>query len=141
MPTRSASAAIILRLGAAGCFAVTVWLVWVIQVILPGRNADQAPFWTCVACFFAALGGGSLLLSSKPRTTALRVTLALAAIAAAVLGAMGIASQVERSAAGGDFEGYVVLMGAGLLVHAAAIAWFLHVTRRPRAALNARASG
>ncbi len=137
----AAHATALVRLGALGCFAVAVWLASVLLVVRPPGIAGQSGLWIIVLAGFMAYGVAGLALIARPSDRMLRWAVLLSAPMGVVLGLVGIGSQVTRAAAGGDFEGYVLLMGAGLAAQAAAMLVFLYATRRPGPTLTARASG
>ena len=130
----------LLLLGAAATTAlVAIWLLWVIAVVLPARDPTHIPMWRLVAvCFVAYSGLSWAYLARGPQDVILRwLVLALSATAVA-LGVLGIVLMLRRAAAGGHFEGYIILMGLILCGHGmSAFVYTIlarRITRRLRAA-------
>ena len=107
-----------LLLASAATAGVGLWLGTVIAFVLPVRDPAHIPMWRAIAvCFIAysALSWGCL--ATGARSGVLRWSLLIASIAAIGLGLYGVVDMVRRAIGGGDFEGYIVLMGLILSGH------------------------
>jgi hypothetical protein len=116
--------------GVLGCFAVAAWLASVIFVLHPPRDRTQLELWSLVMVEFAVYGGVSAWHLAHPRQVVWRWVLAITALPFFGLGCAGVYSQIARAAHGGEFEGYIVLLGAGLATQALAVLLHLVATRR-----------
>lgn len=97
---------------------VALWLFLVIVGVLPHHDAAHIPFWRAVALGFVAYSGlCAVWLSMGATQPWLRWNVFALSLMATALGAFGIAIELRRANAGGDFEGYIVLMGAILVIH------------------------
>jgi hypothetical protein len=108
----------VLVLASFATAGVGLWLFWVTTFVLPAHDPAQIPMWRTVAvCFLAysALCGGYLGLG--PRNPTLRWLVLAASVAALGVGIYGLVDMVVRASDGGDFEGYIVLMGLVLSGH------------------------
>jgi len=126
----------LLRAGAIGCWVVAAWLVSVLLFVLPGRNEAQIPWWAAVMVGFAAYGAITWWHAAHPRAALVRRLLYVAGPLSVALGASAVATMTWRAARGQDFEGYVVLMGAGLAAHGGAVLLHLFATKDAKAALS-----
>ena len=118
---------------AASIFSLLIsgWLVTVLLFVLPGRNEDQIPFWTLVCAGFAGYGLVSIAYAQGILwQTWARLTLSTLSLAGVGAGAFATWSQADRAAHGGDFEGYIFLMGLGLAAHGALFLAYSFLTRR-----------
>jgi hypothetical protein len=109
---------LLLALASIATAGVALWLFWVTTMVLPRHDPAHIPMWQTVAvCFLAysALGLASVALGR--RIAATRWWLGVTSVAAVGLGVYGICDMLRRGAASGDFEGYIVLMGAVLAGH------------------------
>jgi hypothetical protein len=116
--------------------AVALWLLSVSALVLPARDPAHVPLWLTVA--FALLGYSALCwahLLSGPGRALLRRTVLAASCAAVAAGIYGISAMIGRSATGGHFEGYIVLMGLIVGLHGLLAA--LHALRAEAAAPSA----
>jgi hypothetical protein len=120
----------LVTLGVLGCFAVAAWLFSVLYFVHPLRDRTQSELWTLVMVEFVAYGAFCAWHLARPHEAVKRWVLAITALPFFVLGCAGVYSQVARAARGGDFEGYIVLMSAGLAVQATAVVLHLLATRR-----------
>jgi hypothetical protein len=109
---------VLLVLASIATAGVALWLFWVTAMILPARNPDHIAMWRVVAvCFlvYAALCGASV--AKGARHALLRWSVGFVSVAAIALGIYGIADMIRRAGGGGDFEGYIALMGIILAGH------------------------
>jgi hypothetical protein len=123
--SRAELAAALVRAGAIGCWAVAAWLAFVAAAVLPARSPTQIPMWIAVLAGFAIVGGISWWHAGHAQAVFVRRLLWIAAPLAIALGAFAIAVMATRQ----DFEGYIVLMGAGLAAHGGAVLLHLFATR------------
>ena len=112
--------------GASGATAlIALWLLWVIAVVLPLRDPGHIPLWRTIAAAFLLYSGISWAsLLRGPRSPLLRAAVIGLSILAVAAGVFGIEQMVRRAAAGGHFEGYIILMGLALCLHG--LAAFVH---------------
>ncbi len=99
-----------------GCAGL--WLFRVIAFVLPARDPSNIPMWRSLAFSFLAY---SVLcwssLGSGPRHAMLRWSVLTTSAAAIGVGLYGIVGMILRASGGGDFEGYIVLLGTILCGH------------------------
>lgn len=108
----------LLLLASLATMGVGIWLFWVIAVILPAVNAAQIPMWRIVAvCFLAYSALSWAYVLRGPRNAVLRWATLAVSVAAIGLGLYGVVQMVWLGLSGGDFEGYIVLMGLILCGH------------------------
>jgi hypothetical protein len=100
---------------------VALWLFWVIATVLPARDPAHVPLWRVVAlCLLAYVGLSWAFLVWGTRMAWLRWLVLVLSVAAIGSGLYGIVGMFLRAQRGGDFEGYVVLMGLILFAHGSA---------------------
>ena len=131
----------LLLVGASAATAlVALWLLWVIAVVLPARDPAHIPMWRVVAvCFLLYSGLSWAYLLRGPRNVILRwLVLGLSAVAFAC-GVYGIVQMMRRAAAGGHFEGYIILMGLILCGHG--LSALVYTLLTARIARQLRAAG
>lgn len=113
----------LLIFGSIATAGVAVWLMSVIAFVLPAHDPAHLPFWRIVLLgllAFSALSAAWLMRG--PRSTTLKWSLRVASAVAMAAGLTGLAQMMARANQGGDFEGYIVLMGIVLIGHGAAAA-------------------
>jgi hypothetical protein len=100
-----------------------LWLFWVIAVVLPARDPAHIPLWLGIATAYLAYAALSwAYLAAGPRQPVLRIAGPAGSAAALAWGLVLIATCARAP----HFEGYLLLMGVVLVVHAvAAIATML----------------
>lgn len=123
--SRPELAAALVRAGAVGCWAVAAWLAFATATVLSARSPAQIPMWIAVLAGFAVLGGLSWWHAGHSQAVFVRRLMWIAAPVAIALGGFAIAVMATRQ----DFEGYIVLMGAGLAAHGVAVLLHLLATR------------
>ena len=97
---------------------VAFWLFSVIVFVLPSHDPGHIPLWRTVAiCFLGYSGLSWAYLVLGPRRVLLRWSVLAISTVAIALGIYGIVDTVRRASAGGDFEGYLILMGLILCGH------------------------
>jgi hypothetical protein len=98
--------------------AVALWLLSVIVLVLPARDPAHVPLWLLVAAGFCAYSGLCVAyLVRGPRRGVLKWSVLALSCGAIAAGLFGMATMVRIARAGGDFEGYVLLMGIILCGH------------------------
>lgn len=121
----------LILLGTAGMWLIAAWLVSVILFLLPQGNTDQIPFWSFVTVGFIAYGALSWwgLQAGTPAWVSQITT--LGSVAAMAIGAWAIIEQEIRFSRGGDWEGYILLMGLALAGYG--VLNLIHAFRRRQA--------
>src|SRR5262249_54148122 len=110
---------------------VLTWLLWVLAFVLPAHDPGHIRFWLFVALALAIFCFVSVAALARP-TRHRRRALAMTSAAAIAAGLYGIVGMLMSAARGGDFEGYVVLMGLALCFHgAAALAYVFVAPAKP----------
>jgi hypothetical protein len=110
---------------------VAVWLCWVIFAVLPVRDPSHVRLWALVGSgffFFSVLSWAYLAVG--PRIALLRRSLIVLSLLAIAAGLYGIVDMMKVAISGGDFEGYIVLMGLVLLGHGASALFYTLLTAR-----------
>jgi len=110
---------------------VGLWLAWVLVTILPSRDPARIPLWRAVALGlfgYAALSWA--FLSVGPRRRPLLWSVLAASVAAVGAGGYGVVSVLRAAAAGGHFEGYILLMGGLIGGHGLAALAYAALTVR-----------
>lgn len=108
----------LLVLASLATTGVALWLFWVTATVLVAQDPAHIPMWRTVAvCFLAYSALGWACVGTGATNTPLRWFLAVTSVAAIGLGLYGIADMLRRAHASGDFEGYILLMGAILAGH------------------------
>lgn len=106
-------------LAATASAFTAAWLLIVTTTVLPRRDPGGIPFWTSVAVGFLAYSALTAVYLRFGRSSAAgRTLIGLASIAALAIGGFWIVGMLTRT---GEFEGYVVLMGAILAGHGATV--------------------
>ena len=108
-----------LLLGAAAfSILIGVWLISVLLLILPSRDAARIPFWTLVSAGFLSYGTLTFMFLANPsRSSVLRWSLVGVSLGCIPAGLYAVSEQLRRATTGGYFEGYLLLMGAALAAH------------------------
>jgi hypothetical protein len=107
---------------------VALWLLWVTAVVLPARDPAHIPMWRTVAACFLAYGALSWAAVAAGRShPPIRWAMGVTSVVAIVLGLYGIADAIRRAGPGGDFEGYILMMGFILAGHG--LVGLLHALR------------
>jgi hypothetical protein len=124
----------ILALASLATAGMAVWLFYVIAFVLPARDPAHVPMWLGMAIAYLAWAALSwAFLVAGPRHAVLRIAGPLGAALAMAWGLALVAGGLRAA----HFEGYLLLMGAVLVVHGlAAIAYLLltfGIARRLRA--------
>lgn len=110
---------------------IGAWLVAVILFVLPHRNAGRISFWTLVCAGFLSYGALTILFLAGPsRSSWLGWSLVGVSLGCIPAGLYAVGDQLRRAAAGGDFEGYLLLMGAALAAHGTLFSLHALLTRR-----------
>jgi hypothetical protein len=118
-------------LAAVASAVATTWLLLVVATVLPARDPGSQPFWTVFALAMVGLVALSLIvLRSRSAGRALRGASAMGFLLAMLVGAWIVVAAMSRS----DFEGYLVLIGAVVLING--IAGALHVLAGPKPAMG-----
>lgn len=129
----------LLAAATASTVLVGLWLAWVLVAVLPVRDPGHIPLWRGVALgFFAYAGLSWAFLVAGPRRRALLWSLLVASAAAVGLAAFGVVSMLRAAAAGGEFEGYILLMG--ILLGGHGLAALAYATLAGRIARQVRAT-
>jgi hypothetical protein len=118
---------------------VGLWLVWVLYAVLPLRDPGHIPLWRAVAlgCFGYAVLSWAFLIAG-PRRRVLLWSVVAASVAAVGAGMYGVVSMLGIASTGGDFEGYILLMGGLIGGHGlAALAYAVLTLRGARRARSA----
>jgi hypothetical protein len=100
-------------LAAASCALIAIWLLTVVATVLPDRDPGGIPGW---ALFAAGLLGYAALTIARLRgaSPSRMGTLAIAAsVVATIVGSWILVTALMRTA---DFEGYLVVIGASVVV-------------------------
>jgi hypothetical protein len=122
-----------LRLVSIATAAMAVWLAWVVLTVLPSRDPGHVQVWAAVAVASAALVGGSWLATrgGGPFVVGLLAVLSTVAVAFGLL----VVVSYLTTAASGDSEGYLVLIGVILTIHGTVgLVWAAVVALRSRSA-------
>jgi hypothetical protein len=134
-PTATPAALIgsLLVLASLATTGVALWLIWVTAVVLPTRDPAHIPLWRAVAACFLAYGAlsGACVAAGRGHPP-IRWAMGATSVVAIVLGLYGIADAIRRAGPGGDFEGYILLLGFTLGGHG--IIGLLHTLRTRGAA-------
>lgn len=110
---------------------VSLWLLFVIAVVLPSRDPGHIPLWSWAAGgFFAYSALTWAYLFWGPRHVWLRNAVLGASVVAIALGVYGIHSMIEVGKSGGHFEGYIILMGLELIAHGLSAILYTALTHR-----------
>ena len=133
--------AVLLLLASLATAGVGLWLCSIIALVLPARDPAHIPMWRAIAVSFIAYSALTWgCLATGARRGLLRGSLLVASVAALGLGLYGVVDMVRRASRGGDFEGYIVLMGLILSGHGLVAATYSLVAgakARPAAATSA----
>jgi hypothetical protein len=106
----------LLFLGTTALGASSLWLVFVIAVVLPERDPGSRTLWTAVVSAFGLYGVVCLRwLAGGGRGALLPTAMLTLSVAAIAAGVLGLGAELSVAAHGGHFEGYLVLLG-GLLI-------------------------
>ena len=109
---------LLLVLASLASAGVALWLFWVTATVLPTRDPGHIPMWRTVAAGFLVYAASSwACVVAGKKSALLRWAVAVASVAAIGLGLFGVADALRRARAGGDFEGYILLMGIILAGH------------------------
>jgi hypothetical protein len=103
---------IVIALGALACVGVAGWLLVVAATVVRTLDPTRVGFWSAVAAGFlayAVLAFGYLIIGARSN-----LVRRVAAVASAVAVIAGMTLAVPMLLTTGDFEGYIVLMGAVL---------------------------
>ena len=100
--------------GSTGLWLIALWLVSVTMFVLPHGNADQIPFWIFIAVGMAGYATVSLWFAYHP-TIWLRRVMRIGSLAAIGFGLYMFVANELQARRTGDFEGYLFLMGLGLV--------------------------
>ena len=115
---RVASLSLLLVLASLATAAVALWLFWATTTVLVSQDPAHIPMWRGIAACFLAYSALSIAcVTTGRRSMPLPWMLGIASLAAVGLGVYGLCHMLRRAAAGGDFEGYILLMGAVLAGH------------------------
>ena len=107
-----------LLLASAATAGVGLWLGTVIAFVLPVRDPAHIPMWRAIAAGCLAYSALTwVCLARGARPALLRAVLLAASVLAVGAGSYGAVAMILRGIHGGDFEGYVVLMGFVLSSH------------------------
>ncbi len=120
-------------LAAAATTAMAAWLLDVALLVLPSRDPGHVAFWIAVAgafLAFAALTALHLAGRGGAGVSWLAGASALGAIA------VGGWAAITMLASVGDFEGYIVLLGAGIALHGTLL--LAHIARQRVGPMRAR---
>jgi hypothetical protein len=102
-----------------------LWLFWVIAFVLPARDPAHIPLWLGIAIAYLAFAALSwAYLVAGPRQPVLRIAAPAGAVLAVAWG-LGLIVTCARAA---HFEGYLLLMGAALVVHGLAAIAYVRLT-------------
>lgn len=104
---------------AAVASAVTAsWLLLVVLTVLPSRDPTSIPGWTVFALgLFAFVALTFIDLRRRPVPRLAHVAFTVASLVAIAVGAWVLIGALAKSV---DFEGYLVVIGAVVLVHGVA---------------------
>jgi hypothetical protein len=112
------------------------WLLFVIATVLPSRDPNGRLGWTVFALVligFVTLTAAYLV--RRPRTRGLRTSVSAAALIAVMTGGYILVTALSET---DHFEGYLVVIGAVVLAHGAAV--LLHASTGPLDRETARPS-
>ncbi len=121
-----------LAVAAGANVLVAGWLAYTVTNVLPARDPARIPFWATVACaivVFAAVSFAALKARAGARL--LRTATGVLGLPALGLGLGTAAKMLTHGGAGGNFEGYVIVIGALLAVHGAVAMAFAFTGETP----------